>query len=454
MWRISYPPLLFLDSSIEHSFITIHIVAPIDNRAKQLYPITTMNTVEIMSPAGSFASLNTAIKAGAHSIYFGIEQLNMRARAANNFRITDLPEIVRICREHQVKTYLTLNTILYDHDLKLMKKICDAAQSAGITAVIASDIAALQYAHSIGLEIHISTQQNVSNIEAVRFFAQFADVIVLARELTLSQIKKIIQQITEEKITGPRGELIRIELFAHGALCVAISGKCYMSLATQNASANRGACTQNCRRTYRVIDEENGEELVVDNKYIMSPKDLCTIGFLDQIIGAGVRVLKLEGRGRSPDYVHVVTSCYREAVDAIAAGTYTPEKVTAWIRQLEGVYNRGFWHGGYYLGKQLGEWSGQYGSHSTKQNIYIGHVTNFFRKVHVGEFILDSGDLSVGEQILITGDTTGVLTYTVTDIFVNEKSVTRASKGDTITLKVPDRIRLSDKLFVVRDRTT
>lgn len=413
-----------------------------------------MQPIEIMSPAGSFASLNTAINAGANSVYFGIEQLNMRARAANNFRITDLPEIIRICTEKKVKTYLTVNTILYDHDLVLMKKICDAAKSAGVTAIIASDIAALHYAHSIGLEIHISTQQNVSNIEAVRFFAQFADVIVLARELTLNQIKKIIQHITEEKITGPRGELVRIELFAHGALCVAISGKCYMSLATQNASANRGACTQNCRRTYRVIDEENGEELVLDNKYIMSPKDLCTIGFLDQILAAGVSVLKLEGRGRSPDYVHVVTKCYREAADAVEHGTYTAEKIADWTTQLEGVYNRGLWHGGYYLGKQLGEWSGQHGSHSTKQNEYVGHVTNFFRKVNVGEFLLDSGDLAVGEEILITGDTTGVIKYTVTEIFVNEKPVTKALKGDTVTFKVPERIRMSDKLFVIRDRRT
>lgn len=412
----------------------------------------TMNTVEIMSPVGSFASLRTAINAGAHSVYFGIEQLNMRARAANNFRIDDLPEIVRICGEKQIKTYLTVNTILYDHDLVLMKKICNAAKDAGVTATIASDVAVLQYAHSIGLEIHISTQQNVSNIEAVRFFAQFADVVVLARELTLQQIKKMIQQIRDEKIIGPRGELIRIELFAHGALCVAISGKCYMSLATQNSSANRGACTQNCRRAYRVIDEENGEELVLDNKYIMSPKDLCTIGFLDQIVGAGVSVLKLEGRGRSPDYVHVVTSCYREAVDALAEGTYTKEKVAKWTTRLEGVYNRGLWHGGYYLGKQLGEWSGEYGSQATKQNEYVGRVTNFFRKVSVGEFALDSGDVVVGDDILVTGDTTGVVMTKVSELIVEGVSVYEAKKGSIVTIVVPDRVRINDTLFVVRDR--
>lgn len=405
-----------------------------------------------MSPAGSFSSLNTAIKAGANAVYFGIEQLNMRARAANNFKTADLPEIVRICKEKNVKTYLTVNTILYDHDLVMMKRICDAAKAAGVTAVIASDIAALQYAHSIALEVHISTQQNVSNIEAVKFFANFADVVVLARELTLSQIKKIHQEIKENNIKGPAGELIKIELFAHGALCVAISGKCHMSLATQNASANRGACTQNCRRSYRVIDEENGEELVLDNKYVMSPKDLCTIGFLDKILGAGVSVLKLEGRGRSADYVHTVTKCYREAADAVEAGTYTKEKIEKWTKELEGVYNRGFWHGGYYLGKQLGEWSGEYGSQATKKNDYVGRVTNYFRKNNIAEIILDSGDLNVADEVLITGDTTGVLKFSPTSIFANEQSTKKAGKGETITTPVPERVRINDKVFVVRDR--
>lgn len=411
-----------------------------------------MKQIEIMSPAGSFAALNTAIKAGANSVYFGIEQLNMRARAANNFKITDLPEIVRICKEKNVKTYLTVNTILYDHDISLMKKICDAAKEAGITAVIACDIAALQYAHSIGLEIHISTQQNVSNIEAVKFFAAFADVVVLARELTLNQIKKIVKQIKDENITGPKGELVQIEIFAHGALCVAISGKCYMSLATDNASANRGACAQNCRRAYRVIDEETGTELVIDNKYVMSPKDLCTIGFLDQILEAGVSVLKLEGRGRSADYVHTVTKCYREAADAVNNGTYTQEKVAEWIKELESVYNRGLWHGGYYLGKQLGEWSGEYGSHATKQNEQIGRATNFFKKTNIGEFILESGEIKIGDELLITGDTTGVMKLKLESLMVDEKKVETAKKGDIITLPVIDRIRPNDKLFVVRDR--
>jgi len=303
--------------------------------------------IEIMSPAGSWETLTAAIQGGANSVYFGIEQLNMRARAANNFKTDELPEIVKTCREKNVKTYLTLNTILYDHDISLMKKICDTAKAAGVTAVIASDLAAIMYAHSIGLEVHISTQMNVTNIETVKFLAQFADVVVLARELTLKQIKKICETIKKENIRGPKGNLVEIEIFVHGALCVAISGKCYMSLATQNASANRGACFQNCRRSYRVIDEENGEELVLDNKYIMSPKDLCTIGFVDQLIEAGVAVFKIEGRGKGPDYVYKVTKAYREAVDSYENGTYTKEKIAAWTRELESVFNRGFWHGGY-----------------------------------------------------------------------------------------------------------
>ena len=416
--------------------------------------MNTQNTqkIDVMAPAGSFTALHTAIKAGANSVYFGIEQLNMRARAANNFKTSDLPEIVAICKENNVKTYLTVNTILYDHDLAMMKKICDAAKANNITAVIACDIAALQYAHSIGLEVHISTQQNVSNIEAVRFFANFADVVVLARELTLNQIKKIIQEIKEFNITGPKGELVKVELFVHGALCVAISGKCYMSLATQNASANRGACTQNCRRSYRVIDEENGEELVIDNKYIMSPKDLCTIGFLDKIIGAGVSVLKLEGRGRSADYVHTVTKCYREAADAVENNTYTAEKIEKWIKELETVYNRGFWHGGYYLGKELGEWSGQYGSQATKQNEQVGRVTNYFRKNNVAEFIIDSGEIKIGDDLFVAGDNTGLIKFKLENFYLNDQPGAVAKKGDVITIPVSERVRISDKLFLSKDR--
>ncbi len=405
-----------------------------------------------MSPAGSFAALQTAIKAGANSVYFGVEQLNMRARSTNNFKVTDLPKIVEIAKAAGVKSYLTVNTILYDHDITLMKKICDTAKSAGVTAIIACDIAALQYASSIGMEIHISTQQNVSNLEAVKFFAKFADVVVLARELTLKQIKAIVDGIARDKVVGPNGQLVQIEIFAHGALCVAISGKCYMSLATNNASANRGACTQNCRRAYRVIDEETNEELVIDNKYVMSPKDLCTIQFVDQLLDAGVSVLKLEGRGRSVDYVYTVTKCYREAADAVEQGTYTKEKCDAWVKELETVYNRGFWHGGYYLGKELGEWSGEYGSHTQTHNVQIGRVTNFFSQKSVGEFILDSGDLQVGEELLIVGDNTGMVKLKLESLFVNDKPAQIAKKGDVISILLPERVRVNDKLFVIRER--
>ncbi|MFA6424395.1 MAG: peptidase U32 family protein [Candidatus Magasanikbacteria bacterium] len=411
-----------------------------------------MQKIEIMSPAGSFASLHTAVKAGANSVYFGIEQLNMRARSANNFKTSDLPEIVKICKENNVRTYLTVNTILYDHDLVLMRKICDAAKENNISAVIASDIAAIQYAHSIGLEVHISTQQNVSNIEAVRFFAQYADVIVLARELNLKQIQDIIEQIKKEKITGPSDKLVQIELFAHGALCVSISGKCHMSLSSQNASANRGACIQNCRRSYRVIDEENGEELVLENKYIMSPKDLCTIGFLDEIIGAGVSVLKLEGRGRSADYVHTVTKCYCEAADAIENNSYTEEKIENWTKELASVFNRGFWQGGYYLGKQLGEWSGKHGSQATKQNEYIGRVTNYFRKNNIGEFIIETGEINIGDDLFVTGDNTGVIKLKLENFYLNDMPGTVAKKGDVITIPFSERIRINDKLFLSKDR--
>lgn len=411
-----------------------------------------MQKIEIMAPAGSFTSLRSAIKAGANSVYFGIGELNMRAKAANNFQISDLPEIVSICKEKRVKTYLTVNTVLYNEDLDKMRKICDAAKTAGITAVISCDLAVMQYAYSIGLEIHISTQQNVSNIEAVKFFAKFADVVVLARELTLEQIKDITSQIKKEKITGPSGELVQIEIFVHGALCVSISGKCYMSLAAQNKSANRGACTQICRRTYRVIDEESGNELSIDNKYIMSPKDLCTIKFLDKILDAGVKVLKIEGRGRSPDYVYTVVKCYREAADAVENGNYTKEKIKDWVKELESVYNRGFWHGGYYLGHKLGEWSGEYGSKSTKQNEYIGKALHYFSKTNIGEFVLESGDLSIGDDVLITGNTTGISKFKVESIFVDEKPVDKAKKSNIITVKVPERIRKNDKLFTVKLR--
>lgn len=405
-----------------------------------------------MAPAGSWETLNAAIKGGADAVYFGIEQLNMRARAANNFKISELKEIVDHCNQHQVKTYLTLNTILYDHDLPLMKKICDEAKKCGVTAAITCDLAGIMYAHSIGLEVHISTQQNISNIEQVRFFAQYADVVVLARELTLKQIQHICQQIKKENIRGPKGELVEVEIFVHGALCVAISGKCHMSLATQNASANRGACLQNCRRAYRVIDEETGEELVLDNKYVMSPKDLCTVGFLDQLLAAGVRVLKIEGRGKSADYVYTVTKVYKEAAQSVENGTFSKEKVQEWMKELETVHNRGFWKGGYYLGKKLGEWSGAYGSQATKEKISIGSGRGYFEKTKIGEFTLESGELKRNDEVWITGPTTGIIKTFVKDLYVDGAPAEVAKKGDIITIPVDEKVRKSDKLFLVVEK--
>jgi putative protease len=404
---------------------------------------------EIMSPAGSWDTLNAAIQGGADSVYFGIEQLNMRARAANNFKITELPEIVRHCSESGVKTYLTLNTILYDHDIPLMKRICDEAKKAGVTAVIACDLAGIQYAHSINLEVHISTQQNISNIEQVKFFASYADVVVLARELTIKQIQYICDQVKKQDIRGPKGELVEIEIFVHGALCVAISGKCHMSLHTQNASANRGACVQNCRRAYKVVDEETGEELVLDNQYVMSPKDLCTVMFLDEILKTGVRVLKIEGRGKAPDYVYTVTKVYKEAAQSVLEKTFTKEKIATWMTELGTVYNRGFWEGGYYLGKKLGEWSASSGSKATKEKICIGKSTNFFVKSNIAEFILESGELHVGEEVWVTGPTTGILQMTLKELYVDGIQKDQAVKGDLVTFAVEKRVRRADKLFRV-----
>jgi U32 family peptidase len=405
--------------------------------------------IEIMAPAGSFESLRAAIDAGANSVYFGIEQLNMRSRSANNFTTKDLKEIVKICKENKVKTYLALNTVMYDHDMALMQKICNTAKESNISAVILSDIAALNYARSIGLEVHMSTQANITNIESVKFYSQYADVIVLARELTLKQIQSITNQIKEEQIKGPGGNLIQIEIFVHGALCVAISGKCYMSIATYNSSANRGACLQNCRRSYKLIDEETGDELRVENKYIMSPKDLCTIGFIDKILDADVSVLKIEGRGRSPDYVFKVVKAYKEAVESHQNNTYTKEKIEAWTKELETVFNRGFWHGGYYLGKQLGEWSGVYGSKATKEKTFIGVASNYYPKAKVAQFELEAGEIKVGDEILITGPTTGA--YFTTAIKLDKEGTLKsATKKSTITIPVDKKIRKNDKLFVIK----
>lgn len=406
-----------------------------------------------MAPVGSYESLMTSINARADSVYFGVEQLNMRACSANNFTLDDLKKIVSICKKNKVKSYLTLNTVLYDYDISLVKDICGAAKNAEIDAVIVSDMAAIQYARLLGLNVHISTQVNISNLETVKFYSQFADVIVLARELTLKQIKEICDGIKKENVRGPNGELVKIEIFAHGALCVAISGKCYMSLATYNASANRGACLQNCRRAYRIIDEETGDELVIDNKYVMSPKDLCTIGFIDKILDAGVSVLKIEGRGRKEDYVHVVIKSYREAIDSYNSGDYTKEKIEEWTKNLESVYNRGFWHGGYYLGKKLGEWSGDYGSQATKEKILVGKVKNYFMKPHVALFTLSGGSLKEGDEILVTGPTTGVIESRVSSIYKDENKIFSASKGAEITVPLVNKVRAGDKLYLLVQRT-
>ena len=381
-----------------------------------------------MAPAGNFECLHAAIQGGADSVYFGVEKLNMRSHSANNFKMTDLAEIVRICSEYGVKTYLTLNIVLYNEDIEDMKKTLDAAKEAGVTAVIASDMAAIAYARSIGVEVHISTQLSISNAEALRFYAQFADVIVLARELNLTQVKEIKSIIDRDNICGPSGRLVEIEMFAHGALCMAISGKCYLSLHEYGASANRGACYQICRRAYDVRDRETGAELTVDNKYIMSPKDLCTIEFMDKIIDAGVTVFKIEGRARSAEYVKRVASCYRRAADAVCDGTYTAELGTMMKKELEEVFNRGFWDG-YYQGARLGEWSEIYGSKAARKKAYCGKITNWFGKLGVAEILVESYSLKVGDKILIIGPTSGCVEYTVPEIRVDLKPVPEASKG-------------------------
>jgi len=400
-----------------------------------------------MAPAGSYESLMAAIQGRADSIYFGIEQLNMRAKAANNFTFDDLEKIAEICNSNNVRSYLTLNTIIYDHDLSLMKRIVDKAKAAGITAVIASDQAVINYASSIGFEVHISTQTNVTNLETIKFFSHFADVMVLARELSLMQVKSITDGIKKEKITGPSGNLVEIEIFAHGALCMAVSGKCYLSLHTNNSSANRGACVQNCRRTYEVKDEE-GNELLIDNEYIMSPKDLCTIGFIDDIINAGVKVLKIEGRGRAPEYVKTVTECYREAADAYLDGTYSKEKIEEWNKKLATVYNRGFWDG-YYLGQELGEWSEGHGSQATTRKKFLGQGVKYFPKINVAEFKIETHSLSVGDNVIITGPTTGVIEMVIKELRVDDKSVEKVEKGINFSTPIDQIIRPSDKLYKV-----
>ena len=407
--------------------------------------------IDLMAPVGSYESLMAAIQAGSNSIYFGIEQLNMRARSSNNFTFDDLRNIVSICEEHNVKTYLTVNTIIYDEEMEKMHKVVDAAAENHVTAIIASDIAVMQYARSKGVEVHASTQLNISNIEAVAFFAQFCDVMVTARELSLEQVKYITEQIRQRDIRGPKGELVKIEIFCHGALCMAVSGKCYLSLHEYNHSANRGACLQACRRAYRVTDIESGDELEIDNKYIMSPKDLCTIGFVNKIIDAGVSVLKIEGRARSCEYVKTVVECYDEALNSCFDGTYDREKIDGWKKRLETVFNRGFWDG-YYMGQRLGEWSEVYGSRATKTKVYLGKVLNFFSKINVAEIKLETAEeLSVGDEILITGTTTGALQQTVDEIREDLKPVPKVAQGSLFSIKTSDVVRRGDKLYKIVD---
>lgn len=411
--------------------------------------MTQSGKIELMCPAGDFSSLQAALDNGADSVYFGVEQLNMRARATINFTIDDLPEIARRCNEKNVRTYLTLNTIIYDHDLSIIKTLLDKAKEAGLTAVIAMDQAVISYARQIGMEIHISTQINITNIETVKFYALFADTMVLSRELSLSQVKKICQQIEKEQIKGPAGNLVEIEIFGHGALCMAVSGKCYLSLHSHNSSANRGACKQNCRKKYTVIDQESGFEIELDNEYMMSPKDLCTIDFLDQVIETGVKVLKIEGRGRAPEYVATVTKCYREAIDSIAEGTYSKDKVAVWMKQLETVYNRGFWSG-YYLGQKLGEWSDNPGSNATKKKLYIGKGRHYYVKPSIAEFLVEAYDVTDGDTILIQGPTTGSQEMVIKGMQVEAKEDTKtAKKSDVITFKTNFRVRPSDKLYKI-----
>ncbi len=410
-------------------------------------------SIEIMSPAGSWEALSSALHAGADSIYFGVEQLNMRAKSSNNFTVDDLPKVAELCAQYSAKSYITLNTIMYDHDLQLMRNIVDAAKANGITAVIASDHAVLMYAKKKNMEVHISTQTNITNIETIEFFSVFADVIVLSRELSLSQVSDITREIKRRNICGPSGKLIQVEVFAHGALCMAVSGKCYLSLHSHFSSANRGACIQNCRRDYIVTDKETGYELEIDNEFIMSAKDLCTIGFLDKIIATGVEVLKIEGRGRSADYVHTTTKCYKEAVRSIADGTYTAEKIHQWTEDLSTVYNRGFWDG-YYLGRTMGEWSSSEESQSTKRKVYLGKGLNYFDKPKIGYFKIEAQSINVGDEIIITGPTTGYVHAVVSELRVNDILVQQASKGDCVTIPIEEVIRPSDSIYKLVDSRT
>jgi len=402
--------------------------------------------IEIMAPAGSYESLMAAIQGGADSVYFGAEDLNMRAASSVNFTLDDLRNISKICNENGIKSYLTVNVVVFDNEIEQMHRLIDTAVKSGITAVIASDLSVINYAFHSGIEVHLSTQLNITNTEALRFYSQWADVVVLARELNLEQVKNICSAIIEQNIRGPRGDLVKIEMFVHGALCMATSGKCYLSLHENNMSANRGKCYQTCRKSYMVTDKESGYQLEIDNEYIMSPKDLCTIGFVDKLIESGVKVFKIEGRARSAEYVKTVSSCYDEAVRAVSEGSYSDEKILEWKTSLASVFNRGFWDG-YYLGQRLGEWNTRYGSSATKRKVYLGKVTNYFSKLNVAEIKLENGDLEKGELLLITGPTTGVIEYTAGEIRVDLKETEKALKGEYCSVKISDVLRRSDKVY-------
>lgn len=406
--------------------------------------------IEIMAPAGSYESLIAAIQGGADSVYFGAEQLNMRAASSNNFTIEDLRKIASICKKNRIRSYLTVNVVVYDHEIEQMHMIIDAAMDSGISAVIASDLSVINYAYASGIEVHLSTQLNITNVESLKFYSQWADVAVLARELNLDQVNHIYNKIRDLNIKGPKGDLIKIEMFAHGALCMAVSGKCYLSLHENNKSANRGECYQTCRKSYIATSKESGYELEIDNEYIMSPKDLCTIGFLDRLIEAGVRILKIEGRARSAEYVKEVTSCYNEAIIAIENGTYELNKTEVWKERLSAVFNRGFWDG-YYLGQKMGEWNTNYGSSATKRKVYLGKITNYFRKLNVAEIKLENGDLNKGDLILITGPTSGAINYTVDEIRVDLTATEKAFKGELCSIKIPAYLRRSDKVYQLVD---
>ena len=410
------------------------------------------NNIELMAPVGSYENLMAAIQGKANSVYFGIGKLNMRSKSTNNFTVNDLEKIVGICNENGISAYVTVNTVVYDEDVVEMKATIDACKKYNIHAIIASDIAALNYAKSIGVEVHISTQQNISNTEAVRFFSKYADVVVLARELNLNQVKSISDSIASENILGPNGKPVKIEMFAHGALCMAVSGKCYLSLHEYNQSANRGSCLQICRRAYTVTDKETNQQLEIDNEYIMSPKDLCTIGFIDKLLMAGVRVLKLEGRARSAEYVKTVAECYHEAINAYCDGSYSQEKIDHWMNKLSTVYNRGYWDG-YYLGRKLGEWSEIYGSKATKKKIYIGKCLNYFSNLKVGEFVVETNSIKTGDEMLIIGPSTGVIELFVPEIRVDLVTSTEAIKGQKFSIVIDNQVRRSDKLYKLIENT-